>query len=106
MSEQDTKSPDALDNSAPLWALELKTHITTQFHEIEKKLDDINSRLEEIHSQTEKMDGHVDFVENVYTTVKAPLSFVCSAVNRMSKIKELPSTQLPQIESSSSSEPE
>ena len=28
-----------------------------------------------------KMGEHIDFIENVYETVKAPLSFICDKVN-------------------------
>ena len=31
----------------------------------------------------------IDFIENVYETVKAPLSFICDKVNIFSEIKKL-----------------
>ena len=37
----------------------------------------------DISSSCQKMSGHIDFVENVYTTVKAPLTYVCSKINRL-----------------------
>ena len=57
-----------------------------------KKMEDLErtvSRMEERLIQMEKvipacerMDDHVTFVNGVYTTVKAPIEYICSAFSR------------------------
>ena len=84
-------------SEAPEWAKEMMTNLTSSFQFLEEKLDRISERLDIIESQTRKMDSHVDFVENVYTTVKSPLTFVCSSINRISGGSGT-NNELPQIE--------
>ena len=57
--------------------------------EIKEIKDIINS---DIKDNCEKMGGHIDFVENVYETVKAPLSYISNKIGGSS---------LPTIENSS-----
>ena len=54
-----------------------------------ENLERIVSRMEERLIQMEKvipacerMDDHVTFVNGVYTTVKAPIEYICSAFSR------------------------
>ena len=54
-----------------------------------ENLEIIVSRMEERLIQMEKvipacerMDDHVTFVNGVYTTVKAPIEYICSAFSR------------------------
>lgn len=50
-----------------------------QLNRIERKLDEITHivrRLEHnTEKQGEKMSNHIDFIENVYSTVRSPLDF-------------------------------
>ena len=50
-----------------------------------ERLDKIEKDLEQIKQQTSKMDKHVDFVDNIYVKVEAPLNYVCDKVNGMLK---------------------
>ena len=50
---------------------------------LEKKIDIILELLKtNIEPNCEKMSSHIDFVDNVYDTVKAPLNYICSKVSR------------------------
>lgn len=52
---------------------------------LERALDRIEQRLvhiEKVIPACERMDDHVTFVNGVYTTVKAPIEYVCSAFTR------------------------
>jgi hypothetical protein len=52
---------------------------------IEGKLDKLISIFEkDIKNNCAKMSGHIDFVENVYTTVKMPLTYMVNSVNYLS----------------------
>ena len=46
-------------------------------------LSKIDKELQIIRSQTEKMDNHIDFVDNVYDSVKKPFHFLCDKVSSM-----------------------
>lgn len=49
---------------------------------VEEKVDEILYLLKgNIQPNCEKMGSHIDFVENVYDTVKNPLGFLCSKIN-------------------------
>ena len=58
--------------------------------EIENKLDSIHENLLILQKQirndvvpsTNKMSTHIDFIENTYVKVSAPLHFVCNKINR------------------------
>lgn len=47
--------------------------------EIKINLLDVKDRLKVVEEQTSKMDRHVDFVDNVYVKVKAPLNYICDS---------------------------
>ena len=50
--------------------------------QIEGKLDKLMSIFEkDIKTNCAKMSGHIDFVENVYTTIKSPLTYMVNSVN-------------------------
>ena len=50
---------------------------------LERKIDLILETLKiDIQPNCEKMSSHIDFVDNVYDTVKAPLNYICSKVSR------------------------
>lgn len=49
---------------------------------IDIKLNKLIGILKEDISQScSKMSGHINFVENVYDTIKSPLTFICNKVN-------------------------
>lgn len=45
---------------------------------IEKRLDNIENILEENNKSAMKMSNHIDFIDNVYDTVRKPFSRVLS----------------------------
>jgi len=66
-------------------------YINGLFEKFEKKIERIEWKLDkiikifekDIEENCRKMSGHIDFVESVYTTVKSPLSYICSKVNHL-----------------------
>ena len=52
-------------------------------------------KMEKVIPACERMDDHVTFVNGVYTTVKAPIEYVCSAFTRRD-------TRLPNVSESMS----
>ena len=60
----------------------LEEKIDKRFDILEKKIDKLISIFEkDISKSCSKMSGHIDFVENVYDTVKLPLTYICNKVN-------------------------
>ena len=47
---------------------------------LEKKIDTLIYKLEIIKEDTDKMSSHIDFVDNVYSKVKAPLFWICDKI--------------------------
>ena len=66
--------------------------IKTKLDSLEYKLIDLEVKLNKIIELIEndvapncnKMSSHIDFVDNVYDTVKSPLNFMCNKVNVLS----------------------
>ena len=53
--------------------------------DLEVKLNKITELLEnDVKPNCNKMSSHIDFVDNVYETVKSPLNFMCNKVNVLS----------------------
>ena len=50
--------------------------ILKKINKIELDIADIKNELNSVKDQTTKMGKHVDFVNNVYTKVEAPLNYV------------------------------
>ena len=54
-------------------------------HNIKNNITILNKLLsifeKDIGKNCSKMSGHIDFVENVYDTVKSPLTYICNKVN-------------------------
>ena len=69
--------------------------IERKLERIEIKLDALLEKMEISVKECNKMGEHIDFIENVYETVKAPLSFICDKVNIFSGNQE---TDLENIE--------
>jgi len=55
--------------------------IENSLQRVEIKLDALLEKMEISVKECNKMGEHIDFIENVYETVKAPLSFICDKVN-------------------------
>ena len=48
---------------------------------IENKLDTLIEKMEISVEGSNKISEHIDFVENVFDTVKTPLSYICNKVS-------------------------
>ena len=49
-------------------------HILNEITEMRREINEIKNTLDtDIKNNCQKMGGHIDFIENVYETVKAPL---------------------------------
>ncbi len=89
--------------------LETLGSILKRMDTLEKTMNRIEERLigmEKVIPACERMDEHVTFVNGVYTTIKAPIEYVCSAFTRTDT--KLPSVSetvylTDQVSSSSSS---
>jgi hypothetical protein len=49
--------------------------------DINKKCDIILELLKDNSIDCKKMSSHIDFIDNVYENVRAPLNFVCNSIN-------------------------
>ena len=67
---------------------EIKSKLSSleeKMNDLDDKLSDILILLErDIKPNCNKMSSHIDFVDNVYDTVKNPLGFICSRVGKLS----------------------
>tara|TARA_B110000046_G_C12769138_1_gene304153 strand:- start:117 stop:362 length:246 start_codon:yes stop_codon:yes gene_type:complete len=67
----------------------MDTEVKQKLDSLEYKLIDLEVKLNKILELLEddvkpncnKMSSHIDFVDNVYDTVKSPLGFICSKVS-------------------------
>jgi len=56
-------------------------HILNEITEMRREINEIKNTLNiDIKENCQKMGGHIDFVENVYETVKAPLSYISNKI--------------------------
>jgi len=74
----------------------MDTEVKQKLDSLEYKLIDLEVKLNKILKLLEddvkpncnKMSSHIDFVDNVYDTVKSPLGFICSKVSIIGGNKE------------------
>ena len=52
-----------------------------QLKRIEEKLDLLLQKFDCLEPECKKMGNHIDFVEGVYDTVKAPMNLLCNKIN-------------------------
>ena len=57
------------------------TKLENKCEDIDKKCDMILELLKDNSKDCKKMSSHIDFIDNVYEYVKAPLNFVCNSIN-------------------------
>ena len=63
---------------------ELMIKLNDNIEKINNKLDTINKTIgEDLIIECKKMGSHIDFVENVYETVKQPLNYVCNKIKTL-----------------------
>lgn len=60
---------------------EILNQILSEIKELREEVQEIKNTLNiDIKENCQKMGGHIDFVENVYDTVKAPLSYISNKI--------------------------
>jgi len=57
--------------------------MASKLDQILSKLERIEYRLERIERSCTGMDSHIGFVENVYGTLRSPLGYITTQVNRL-----------------------
>lgn len=75
--------------------LELKINYIIELLEDNNKKNVINNDIIlemrndilEIKKESKKMSNHINFVEEVYDSVKSPLNYVCERVNNINLLK-------------------
>lgn len=75
----------------------MRTEIQCMRTEIKELRDEIRALMHLVSASHQKMNQHVDFVENVYTSVRHPLNFVKRRIE--SWTGHTSSSALPAIES-------
>ena len=62
----------------------LLIQIKEELAEIKLEIKSLNDKLDkEVTGECKKMGEHIDFVENIYETVKYPLGFICNKVTNL-----------------------
>lgn len=56
-------------------------NLEKKINSLEDKIDAIINKLEFVEQDTNKMSRHIDFIGDVYNTVKLPLYWMCDKVN-------------------------
>tara|TARA_B110000971_G_C19915752_1_gene456734 strand:+ start:301 stop:582 length:282 start_codon:yes stop_codon:yes gene_type:complete len=64
-----------MENSQEISDLEKKIQT------LELKIDKLINLLENVKKDTNKMSSHIEFIDNVYSRVSAPLFWICDKVN-------------------------
>jgi predicted nuclease with TOPRIM domain len=70
------KKPNLKMKTKFLNTIQEEDQILLKLDSIEEKLDRIEEKLKKNTEDCEKMSEHIDFVENVYSTLKSPLEFI------------------------------
>ena len=64
--------------------INLLVKLNDNIEKVNKKMDNLSESLdEELIPECKKMGGHIDFIENVYDTVKHPLGYLCNKIERL-----------------------
>jgi hypothetical protein len=82
------KDKDKLDD-----IYNLILELTQKVNNIEKKLNILLDKNNDIENACSKMNGHIEFVEDTYTNVRAPLNYLKNKIEYMmgrNNDKELP----------------
>ena len=64
---------------------------------LEKKMDKLDSKLDTIYdlisnnivNSCNKMNNHINFIENVYETIKMPMFFIVNKIKYLSEFKKI-----------------
>ena len=69
--------------------------IIKELSDIKKELHEIKEILSNLKKSTNKMDDHILFIEDTYSTLRSPLDWITKNVNRISGYSS--ETELPLI---------
>ena len=61
---------------------EITQNIIKRLDKIEEDIQKLHQKMDIIASQTSKMDNHVDFVNDIYSTVEKPFHFICNGASQ------------------------
>ena len=68
----------------------LLVKLNDNIESMNKKMEDLEESLdEELIPECKKMGSHIDFVEDVYDTVKHPLGYICNKVKSITGRNEI-----------------
>lgn len=70
------------------------TNLDNKITNIEKNINNLDNKInllintinKDVKENCEKMSSHIDFIENVYENVKAPMDYICDKFNNLSRI--------------------
>ena len=56
-----------------------------EIRNVSKKLDKVIDKIDINHEECSRMGEHINFIENIYESVKSPLNYICDTVNAYSE---------------------
>ena len=76
---------------------ELLVMINNKLSQLERRIENIERRTEKIESSAKNMDEHINFVDNVYDTVKSPFHRVMDLVSFRFGSQSLPNGEVTKL---------
>lgn len=73
--------------------METEKTMCIRLEKLENKVQSLEDKIDKLISVCSRMDGHINFVENTYTSLRTPLDFIKNGVERAigyTKTHELP----------------
>ena len=61
----------------------LRQEMKEEFNKVNETLLKLIDSIQKLDRTSSRMDNHINFVEETYNTVRSPLSFVVSQINRL-----------------------
>ena len=56
-------------------------NLENKFDNLDNKLNKILKLLEDNSIDCKKMSSHIDFIDNIYENIKAPMNLICDSIN-------------------------
>jgi len=57
--------------------------VEQKIDKVEQKLDNLNNKTENMEQDCTQMRNHIDFIEDTYSKVRAPLNFFTNQINAL-----------------------
>lgn len=76
--------------------LKMSVNLDNRFDRLEKLISDLTETVNKQSKSCKKMDTHIEFIEGTYETLRSPLDFVTSKINRLRGVEE--QVNLPEIQ--------